>query len=1187
MASPFLSIPPSAWVASNDLCFAIPDRYPVSEGHTLVIPRRAVPTWFDATLEEQQALMALVAEVKASLDAGRPKPSGYNIGINVGEAAGQTVMHLHVHVIPRYEGDVPDPRGGVRHVIPGKGNYLLSRPQALVRGGDEEPLIDQLRRYFPAASRLDILSAFVQDSGLAFLQPDITSARRRGASVRILTGDYLAISQVQALRKLLDWTRESTAERSQEAEANHPGGFEARVVETASIGGRAFHPKCWFLEGADAGQAWVGSSNVSRSALKGGIEWSLRLDRERDPRAYGLVVEGFEAWWKKARPLDEAWIDRYARRVHRAPFPLPPGEQEAEPLAELPPPHRVQERALQALVRARMEGRKRALVVMATGLGKTLLAALDFLAFRRAAGREIRALFVAHRAELLGQAVDTFRKADRELKVSWCVGEQGELTGDFVVASVQKLAGARWLEALREQRFDYVVVDEVHHAHAPSYRKVLVALGDAFVLGLTATPERADAGDVLGLFDDHVAFEAPIGEGIASSLLVPFHYFGIKDTIDYAHVPWRNRRFDPAVLAEHAATGERMAQLWRAWEAHPGTRTLVFCVSIAHAEYAARWLREEQGLKAVAVHSGPGTADRAQALRELAAGTLPVLCTVDLFNEGIDVREIDRVVMLRPTESPVIFLQQLGRGLRISGPEKEQLTVIDFVGNHRSFLDKVRTLASLGERASSLRDFIDDPRAAGLPAGCRVELEVEAKALLEQLLPRGASEVERMYQELRDARAERPRAGELHRLGANLRTLRVPWFEFVAQEGDLTGEELATWKSFSGWFETLQTTAMTRSFKMVTLQALLDAERLHASMPIGELGTRAKELLLRSPELFGDVAQVRELGDARTASAETWTRYWRTNPVQAWTGTPYFALEGAEFRFTVEVPQAQRATFDDMTAELVDLRLAQYRQRRGQSETDAGAFTAKVTWNQRDPILKLPNRTQRPDVPRGETPVRLPDGAAWTFRLMAEFCNVARPVGAQRNQLPDLLRRWFGPRAGMPGTTFTVRFTRGADGWQVEPVDAQVLPFLAPQRIRAFPSLRAAAGAVNGAVVGGPDEEEITLPYRSTPSDDLFAVRAVGDSMDGGREPIKDGDWLVMRFARGASLSSLEGRVVLVQVPEAGGDGYAYQLKRLVGEGAGWTLRSDNPARKSYAASDDTTPIAVLVEHPRQGEPSA
>lgn len=1173
MSSPFLAIPESEWVAANALAFAIRDRYPVSPGHTLVIPRRQVATWFEATAEEQHALFALVDAVKQGLDA-ELKPDGYNVGFNVGEAAGQTVFHLHVHVIPRFQGDVTDPRGGVRHVIPGKGNYLAPPAKPLATGGVQDPFLRHLRPLFERATDVAVLAAFVQDSGLELLHESVEEALARGARVRILTGDYLAITQAVALRRLLDWRDESLARREEGT-----GPFEARVVEVERQGVPSFHPKSWRFMGDGLAVAFVGSSNISRAALGAGIEWNLRVERDRDPRAWQEVVEAFERWWERARPLDKEWIDEYTARAQHAARALPPGEQEAEPVPPRREPHSVQSEALRALARSRSEGRRRALVVLATGLGKTLLAVLDIEAVRTELGRTPRVLFLAHRAELLAQAAETFRRQLPETRFGWFIGERSELEGDVVLASVQKLSRPEHLARLEKAApFDYAVVDEVHHADAASYRAILGRLAPTFLLGLTATPERADEGDVLGLFDDHVAHRADVGEGIARKLLVPFEYLGLKDDVAYENIPWRNRRFDTEALANAVQTEARMQRMWRAWADHPARRSLVFCCSVSHATYVRKWLGA-QGLRVAEVHSGPGSAERTESLKKLAEGELDALCTVDLFNEGVDVPLIDRVVMLRPTESPVVFLQQLGRGLR-RAEGKPKVTIIDFVGNHRVFLDRVRTLLALGRQPLSLRDFLVGGQEPELPPGCSVQVELEVKELLAKMLPSGRIEVERVYREIRDAREHRPTAGELFRMDYRPGTLREAyggWFGFVEREGDLSPEEARALEAAREWFEELETTPMSKSFKMVLLEALLEANALEQGMEEAELSDRSLAVLHRSPELMKDLEGVTALDDPRNPSPRSFRAYWRANPIKAWTQGKWFRLDGGRFVPRFSAPEDAREAFQALTYELLDYRLAQYRARDERSGAQGTAFETAVTWNKRDPILKLPSRTMRPDVPSGELDVRLPDGSLWRFRMMKEFCNVARPVGMDRNQLPDLLRRWFGPQAGHPGTAFRIRFTPGPDGWWVEPVQAGVIPLPRRGTLVAFPGLRAAAGAASHAVAleSAPDAERVRLPVAAQ-GEGLFAVRASGDSMDGGERPIRDGDWLVMRYARGAGAGAVEGKVALVQVPEPAG--YGYQVKRIVQEQDRWLLRSDNPARPSFEVAEGVVPIALLVE---------
>lgn len=1174
-------------MAANELAFAFRDRFPVSRGHTLVVTRRVASDWFSATADERTAILALVEVVKKQLDE-ELHPDGYNVGFNAGEAAGQTVMHLHVHVIPRFKGDMDDPRGGVRYVIPSRGNYLrVVAP--LTTGGQDDPFARHVLPLFERADDIAIVAAFVQASGLGRIRDATELALRRGAQIRIVTGDYLNITQADALATLLDW------EHASESDDEDPKGrLEARVIEVEKLAPRAssFHPKSWRFEAKTFGIAFVGSSNLSRPALETGIEWNLRVERDRDASAYTRIRESFESLWGRARKLDPDWIAAYARRAQRTQVPLPPGEAEAEPV-ELPPvPHDVQSEALARLRAGRQQGRRRAIVVLATGLGKTWLAAFDFAQLREEIGRRPRVLFVAHRSELLKQAARTYRRQLRGLgetaRVGWFFGKTNELASDLVFASVAKLARSENLARLKVEHFDYVVIDEVHHAAADSYRRILDHVGDPhFVLGLTATPDRADAADIMGLFDDFEAYRAGIAEGIKLERLAPFHYFGIKDEIDYENIPWRNRKFDPDRLAEAAQTETRMQTLWRSWNEHRGSRTLVFCCSVAHADFVRSWLRARD-VRVAAVFAGDGSDDRETALAQLEHGELDAVCAVDVFNEGVDVPSIDRVVMLRPTESSVVFLQQLGRGLRAS-EGKDAVRVIDFVGNHRVFLERLRALLSLGgrTRSTAVRECLSSGEPVELPEGCSVDLELEAKALLSRLfLVGGADEVERVYRELCLERgadedpSQRPTAGELQRMGylpSRLRERHGSWFDFVHGERGLVGDEVKAFEIGGAFLREVETTEMTKCFKMITLQALIEEGRLVEGMPIVELAVHAHALLRRSPELIADVSDDLRQPPSDDLARARWVAYWKKNPIAAWTGTrkegrAWFRVERDVFRLDVALDGALVPALAKLVRELVDYRLAQYRARRAESEPTLDGFVCKVFWNQRDPILKMPPRGTAP-LPEGETDVRLPDGAIWQFRFMQEAVNVARPAGTTRNQLPDLLRGWFGPRAGQPGTAFQVRFTATPDGLWIQPVQVASIDVENRREIVAYPDLRAAAGHALAAEED-PAADLVVLPVENGGLD-LFAVRVSGTSMDGGREPLRDGDWAIMRVARSASASAVENRIVLVEI-EGSGFGAQYQIKRLKREGRGWRLVSDNPDGPSFDANERMTPIARL-----------
>jgi superfamily II DNA or RNA helicase/diadenosine tetraphosphate (Ap4A) HIT family hydrolase/HKD family nuclease len=1177
MPCPFCHPPTPVWSSLHVL--AIRDAFPVSPGHTLILPRRHIATWFDATPAEHQEIFRAITELKRQLD-NELSPDGYNIGINAGEAAGQTVMHLHVHLVPRFHGDVDDPAGGVRFVIPAYGDYrqpgTLPRPSGpppawlppakptsrLAVGGEHDPFVRHLRPWLARARQVDIVAAFVQGSGVDLLATDIIDALRRGTRFRVIAGDYLHITQSQALRTLLDWAHLATT-----SDDPDPGTFDVRVVETAAIDGRSFHPKSWRVETAEGGVAWVGSSNWSWMALAKGIEWNLRVERATDPAAYADLGAAFTTLWAFATPLTADWLAGYADRSARHDRPLPWGD--ADDIAPATyAPLGVQPQALAALERSRAAGRRRALIVLATGLGKTFLAAFDVRAVAESLGRPPRVLFIAHRRELLTQAASTFRKVFPDATLGFFVGQASDLTAQLVFASVQKLALQADLATLVPDRFDYVVVDESHHAPADSYRRVLDQLDPGFLLGLTATPERADQADVAALFDDHVPFRADLGEGIDIGRLVPFDYAGLPDTIAFEPIPWRSYTVEQ--LSALAETEARMQRLLAAWKRYPGTRTLIFCVSIRHADYVSAWLRTHD-LRVVAVHTGENSGDRATALDDLDRGALDAVAAVDLFNEGIDLPRIDRVVMLRPTGSPVVFLQQLGRGLRVA-EGKTRLQIIDFIGNHRIFLQKIRMLLSLSSTHRSLGQFLRGPTGeVTLRSGCQVDVDLAVIDMLRKFLPSGSkNQTIRLYRELRDAREQRPAAGELARMGMNPRSITTGWLAFVDDEGDLTPDEQAAYRHAPDWFAHLEVSPTTKSYMLVTLEVLLDADALFTGLPLDALAARSHPFLARDPFLRVDVGGV----DAFAAGPDSpaWRAHWRKNPVRDWTRGKWFDLTDDRLQLTKPPPPgAVRDAFLALTRELLDLRLALYR-RRAQARTDgASSFVCAVIHNKRHPILKLPD-AQRSRLPTGETDVRMDDGRIWQFRFQKIACNVARPVGTTANSLPDLLYGWFGPAAGKPGTAFQVRFRRSPEGWWAEPLG--VVIELPPRgEVVCFPTLRAAAGA-GGAPQSEMDASTVRLPFGG---DGRFAVRAAGDSMDGGMRPIRDGDWAVLEWARGLGAAAVVGAVCLL----ARGDvhtGQTHHLKRVVRRGRALHLRSDNPASPELPVTDGTAVIARLVD---------
>ena len=1172
--SPFHAVPEENWLCSNALAFAIFDGFPVSPGHVLVTTRRIVETWFDATDEEQAALMALVKEAKHLLDLSLdPKPDGYNVGFNSGSAAGQTVPHVHIHVIPRYLGDMQDPRGGVRHVIPDKGNYLTGKsaasdtqpPLALATGHPKSPLWKSIGRRVSSAMEVDLLASFIQPSGLDLVQQSLFSALRTGARVRILVGDYLFITSAEALRRLVGWM-------SLAGDIGENSSLEVRLAEISKLKSRpeSFHPKAWRIVDSSGGLLVVGSSNLSKAALETGVEWNLIGETSGSEPIDLELASAFNDLWEQGTPLDDALVVRYAEQAKEAHQNFIPPESIDLP-AILHPPRPWQSAALDSLDQIRSSAYRRALVAVATGLGKTWLAAFDVLVVGKSLNRSPRVLVIAHRAEILIQAEATVRIAMQSewenIRVTWYLGADSDMSGDLVIASVQKLTRPEGLAELDRQRFDYVVIDEVHHAQAPTYRRVMARLNATFTLGLTATPERTDGVDVASLFDDVLAWQATVGDGIAEGSLVPFHYLGLKDEVDFEQIPWRNGRFDPTTLEEKLENSERMERLWTAWQADPEARTLVFCCSRRHALYTRDWLRRRK-VRAAAVFSGSGGDSRSGSLTNFIEGKLEALCVVDLFNEGLDVPDVDRVVMLRPTESKVIFLQQLGRGLR-AADNKLRLKVIDFVGNHRVFASRITHLLSLGKQSATWTDLKRFLKGGthDLPEGCVLDLEVEAKEMMLRLVPNTGSAVVEAYRGMRDELGRRPSPSELFHHGYLPRTLAArfgSWFGFISEQDDFTDDERLVFASFDSWFAMLEGTNLNKSYKMVVLRVLLDRDALWGGIEIERLAAACREFLLSHPKLRHDLPPTKEFPDPANAPIKQWAAWWLEWPLSRWmdsqAGKQWFKREGDRFIAAFQCPGNLRSDFEAMTAELVDYRLAHYAKTRIEKAAGLkeGRFVAKVSHSNGKPILRLPTIEELPGRPMGPTTATLPDGSEWVFKFVKIACNVASPVGTEGNQILTLLRGWFGENAGAPGTNYQVAFMKSESGWSVEPLAVAVALSVAEPGVdtkdqeesdlsgfvevpdnkdkftRLVPvySLQAAAG------LWGPESapEEIGWAEAAgvTIKPGMFIARVLGHSME---PKIKDGSW---NLFRPCPQGSREGRIVLVQFnsmgdPENGG----------------------------------------------------
>ncbi len=1019
------------------------DAFPVNPGHALLITKRHVASWFDATDEERSELIGAI-EIARQKILEQDQPDGFNIGVNVGAEAGQTVPHLHLHVIPRFAGDVEDPRGGVRWVVPDKGNYLkepsdseprlpsqpdssssaslvgLPHDRALVSGG-VDPLLAHLELHLEAATHVDMAVAFILPSGLALLEPRLFDFLQQGGTLRILAGDYLDVTDPDALRQLLD------------IETAFPDQVQLKVFQAART---SFHPKAYiFMASGGDGVALVGSSNLTRPALTDGVEWNYRTLLSQDARGFRDVTEGFGRLWNHPNTahLDDAWIDAYEKRRKVYPAPkIEPSEVREEPTTPPPKPHHIQREALEALGATRTAGNSAGLVVLATGLGKTWLSAFD-----TEQGNFTRVLFVAHREEILDQARRTFRRIRPTAHLGLFTGKSKAPTADVLFASVQALSRQKNLERFAPDAFDYIVIDEFHHAAARTYRKLIDYFEPDFLLGLTATPERTDGGDLLALCQENLVYRCDLAQGIELELLSPFKYFGVPDEVDYAQIPWRSTRFDEEALTEAVATQKRAQNALDQHQEKGGTRTLAFCCSLRHANFMREFF-SNQGVRCAAVHSGDGSDPRTRSLEQLDKGELDVVFAVDMFNEGVDLPHVDTIMMLRPTESRLLWLQQFGRGLRrVEG--KEHLRVIDYIGNHRIFLIKAQALFSLDQPKDGLiRRQLELVRQgeADLPPGCEVTYDLEAIEILESLLrpPQTEETLRFYYDDFMARRGERPRAVEAFHDGYNPRAARKSfgsWVRFIDHMGGLDEATATVAKQgrTGEFLDTLEKTPMTKSYKMLVLLAALNRDAFPGEISVEDLTKAVERLARRSAALQADLGP--SSGDRAAL-----IRHLEKNPIEAWTGgkgtggSLFFEYRNGVFRSTFEVTSNEREPFQELVRELADWRLAEYLSRNGSSEELS--FECKVSHATGRPILFLPDRATTEGIPSGWTPV-VADGETYEANFVKVAVNVMRQEGSEDNVLPEVLRSWFGEDAGLPGTSHRVVFEYREDGWHLNP----------------------------------------------------------------------------------------------------------------------------------------------------------
>ncbi|WP_066309416.1 DEAD/DEAH box helicase family protein [Bacillus sp. FJAT-29814] len=704
----------------------------------------------------------------------------------------------------------------------------MSKVQLITR-----ELGDHLIKKLEQASTICILTSFVMKSGVNFLRESLIKAAKNGADIKICTGDYLFLTQPEALEELL------TIE-----------GLDIRIWQSNGV---SFHPKAYLFKSNEHDYLFVGSSNLSTSALKYGVEWNLLVSDEKDvfDHAQSEFLSIFFA--DQTVPLNRETLEEYRRNFneyHRKNPNLPQTWSELEEMDLMLPskrevqkqpeiiiettgqygdiqPRFAQLEALEELNKTREEEYNKALVVMATGLGKTYLAGFFAKSFKKI-------LFIAHREEILFQAKESFANIMPDRRFGIYNGKAKEGDANAIFASIFTLSMKTHLERFASDEFDLIIVDEFHHAAAETYNRVLDYFQPLFLLGITATPDRNDNKDVYAICDGNVAYRLDFLEAIQRKWLSPFKYFGVYDDTDYTQITWLGNRYDEEELLQAQLRYELAEKILRAWEAKKQSKTLAFCSSIKQANFLSRYFNQ-YGYRTVSLHSQQVEIGRKQAIQQLSDGVLDIIFTVDLFNEGVDIPSVDTLLFVRPTESLTVFTQQIGRGLRLH-QGKETCVILDLIGNYRN-ADLKLSLFDTQPTEGKARNI-----QPNLPEFCEMDLDIQVINLLNEMKRKRQPRRENLYSDyfaLKRNIGRRPTYLELHLQGSSDSHQYKQEFNsyvgFLNWAQELSEREVEVFHRYDNWLVEAEKTTMSKSYKMVVLLAMLQRGPSNWYQPISSV----------------------------------------------------------------------------------------------------------------------------------------------------------------------------------------------------------------------------------------------------------------------------------------------------------------------------------------------------------------
>lgn len=796
-----------------------------------------------------------------------------------------------------------------------------------ITGGDENYLIHQLREAFKKARKVDIIVAFLRETGVKVLKDDLEIAIQNGCKIRILTGNYLGITEPQALYLMKDILGNNA---------------DMRFYKDSK---RSFHPKAYIFnyENGD-GEIFIGSSNISKSALTSGLEWNYRLRKGQNEEDFNTFQREFEyLFLNESIVLNDKELKRYSKNWRKpklyASRNIDENDEELNNIIPLFSPRGAQIEALIGLKKLREDGMDKGIVVASTGIGKTYLAAFDSLEFKKV-------LFVAHREEILKQAKESFKNVREGLNTGFFNGDAKDKEVDSLFASVQSLGKEKYLneEWFKKDYFDYIVIDEFHHSVTKNYKNIIDYFKPKFLLGITATPERMDNKDVFAICDYNIAYEIRLPEAINKGYLCPFRYYGIYDnTVSYEDIALSNGKYNENELEKALMIDRRADLIYKHYTKFNTKRALGFCSSRAHADYMASYFIG-RGINACAVHSGTSSdnvIDREEAIDGLRNGNINIIFSVDMFNEGVDIKSLDMVMFLRPTESQTVFLQQLGRGLR-KDKGKEYLNVLDFIGNYKK-ADMIPKL--IGGFKSSTKNKDNNPNYFEYPEECYIDFDFELVDLYKKLLARSMK--------LKDSVKE-----EFYRIKGEL--LKVPsreefitfidddvyseirknknenpfrnYLEYLNSLGELTEGEKELIGTFGAKFiKYIEETNMSKTYKMPILLAFYNNGYMKLSITEDDIYKSMKEFYSKASN------QKDLLASKGTKEISSWTesqyiKKAKEMPLKALmnTGKDFFSYKGDEFTLSENLLEfLNNYCFKENVLDAINMRVIEYYKNRG------------------------------------------------------------------------------------------------------------------------------------------------------------------------------------------------------------------------------------------------------------------